>query len=282
MAPKSTGLTRKSRARSFGGFQDLYEHESSVLGVAMRLGVYLPPQSEFQPCPVVYWLSGLTCTEQNFITKAGAQRVAAILGLILVVPDTSPRGSGVPDDPSVDLGQGASFYVNATEAPWATHFRMYDYVVNELPSLLRENFAVTEARSILGHSMGGHGALVCALRNPGLYRCVSAFSPIANPTHCPWGRKAFSAYLGNDEKTWRAYDASELVMIATERLPLLIDQGTDDEFLESQLCPERLQSACRAVDYPLSLRWRTGYDHSYYFIASFIEEHLRYHAQALS
>ncbi len=275
-------LTRKSRARCFGGFQDVYEHPSSVLGAPMRLGVYLPPQADVQPCPVLYWLSGLTCTEQNFITKAGAQRVAATLGLILVTPDTSPRGPGVPDDPSSDLGQGAGFYVNATQAPWDTHFPMYDYVVSELPALVREHFPVTKERSIFGHSMGGHGALVCALRNPGHYRSVSAFSPIANPSNCPWGRKAFAAYLGSDEKTWRAYDASELVKSASEHVPLLIDQGADDEFLESQLLPGRFEAACHAADFPFTMRRQSGYDHSYYFIASFIEDHLRYHAAALS
>ncbi len=274
-------VTRKSRSRCFGGFQDTYEHVSSTLGTTMRRGVYLPPAADEYAHPVVYWLSGLTCSEQNFITKAGAQRAAAALGLILVAPDTSPRGPQVADDPSLDLGQGAGFYVNATQAPWAEHFRMYDYIVNELPELMRESFRVTDERSILGHSMGGHGALVCALRNPGLYQSVSAFSPIVNPSHAPWGRKAFAAYLGADERHWSAYDACALVRTATDRLPILIDQGTEDEFLQTQLMPERLEAACQLAGYPLTLRRQPGYDHSYYFIASFIEDHLRFHAEAI-
>ncbi len=260
----------------------MYEHESNVLGVAMRFAVYLPPRAESVRCSVVYWLSGLTCTEQNFITKAGAQRVASELGLILVAPDTSPRGEGVPDDPAYDLGQGAGFYVNATQKPWSSHYRMYDYVVEELPQVVRSSLPANESAGIFGHSMGGHGALVAALRNPGRYRSVSAFSPICNPTACPWGEKAFGTYLGPDRERWRAYDATLLIPSATERLPILIDQGTSDEFLERELMPERLEEACRAAGHPLTLRRQTGYDHSYYFIASFMEDHLRHHAAAFA
>lgn len=277
-----SALTRKSRARCHGGYQDVCEHESSVLGVTMRFGVYLPPRAESERCPVLYWLSGLTCTEQNFITKAGAQRVASELGLILVAPDTSPRGEGVPDDPAYDLGQGAGFYVNATQKPWSSHYRMYDYVVEELPQVVRSSLPASESAGIFGHSMGGHGALVAALRNPGRYRSVSAFSPICNPTACPWGEKAFGTYLGPDRERWRAYDATLLIPSTTERLPILIDQGTSDEFLERELIPERLEEACRAAGHPLTLRRQTGYDHSYYFIASFMEDHLRHHAAAFA
>ena len=276
-----SGFTRKNRWQCFGGHQDVYEHVSTTLGAVMRFGVYLPPRADTAACPVLYWLSGLTCNEQNFITKAGAQRVASELGLILVVPDTSPRGAEVPDDPAYDLGQGAGFYVNATQAPWASHYRMYDYVMSELPALVREQFPTNGAAGIFGHSMGGHGALVCALRNPGVYRSVSAFAPISNPTASPWGQKAFSAYLGTDRQTWNNYDASVLVATAEERLPILVDQGTSDEFLARELMPERLEAACREAKHPLFLRRRDSYDHSYYFIASFMEDHLRHHAAAL-
>ena len=266
-----------------GGWQDVYRHRSDVLGCDMRLGVYLPPQAA-EPgarLPVLYWLSGLTCTEQNFITKAGAQRYAAEHGLILVAPDTSPRGEDVADADGYDLGKGAGFYLNATQAPWSRHYRMHDYVVEELPALVEARFPATDARGISGHSMGGHGALVLALRNPGRYRSVSAFSPIVAPGRVPWGRKAFAAYLGEDRAAWQAWDASELVADAAERLPLLVDQGGDDEFLDGQLRPQLLQAACEAAGHPLQLRMRPGYDHSYYFIASFIGEHLAHHARAL-
>ena len=247
----------------------------------MRFGVYLPPQAEHGACPVLYWLSGLTCSEQNFITKAGAQRYAAEHGVILVAPDTSPRGVGVADAEGYDLGIGAGFYVNATQAPWARQYRMYDYVVDELPALVDAHFPTTTARAISGHSMGGHGALVIALKNPGRYRSVSAFSPIVAPSQVPWGEKAFAAYLGEDRQAWAAWDASELVRNAGQRLPLLVDQGEADEFLDSQLKPELLQAACMAAGHPLDLRLRPGYDHSYYFIASFIGDHIAHHAAAL-
>ncbi len=264
-----------------GGWQDVYRHESSVLGCTMTFAIYLPPQAAQGPVPVLYWLSGLTCTEQNFITKAGAQRYAAAHGIAIVCPDTSPRGEDVADAEGYDLGKGAGFYLNAIREPWAPHYRMYDYVVDELPALVEANFPVTAARAISGHSMGGHGALVCALRNPGRYRSVSAFSPIVAPSQVPWGQKAFAAYLGEDRQAWKQYDAVELVGTATERLPLRVDQGDADEFLDAQLRPQLLQAACDAAGHPLDLRLQPGYDHSYYFIASFIGEHIAHHAAAL-
>ena len=265
----------------FGGRQDVYRHRSEVLDCDMSVGVYLPPQAAQGPCPVLYWLSGLTCTEQNFITKAGAQRYAAEHGLILVAPDTSPRGEDVADADGYDLGKGAGFYLNATREPWAKHYRMYDYIVAELPTWVEANFPVTPARAISGHSMGGHGALIIALRNPGRYRSVSAFSPIVAPSQVPWGQKAFGAYLGDDREVWKQYDAVELVGCATEKLPLLIDQGAADEFLDTQLKPQLLADACAAAGHPLRLNLREGYDHSYYFIASFIGDHIAHHAAAL-
>ena len=264
-----------------GGWQDVYRHRSAVLDCDMTFAIYLPPQAAQGPVPVLYWLSGLTCTEQNFITKAGAQRYAAEHGVAIVAPDTSPRGDDVADAEGYDLGKGAGFYVNATQAPWAAHYRMHDYVVDELPALIEANFPVTSARAISGHSMGGHGALVVALRNPGRYRSVSAFSPIVAPSRVPWGQKALAAYLGDDREAWKAYDACELVATAGEQLPLLIDQGDADEFLDGQLRPQLLQAAAEAAGHPLSLRMQPGYDHSYYFIASFIGEHVAHHAAAL-
>ncbi|MFV0665866.1 S-formylglutathione hydrolase [Denitromonas sp.] len=274
-----------SSQRSFGGWHKRYRHRAASLDCDMVFAVYLPPQAEAgQRLPVVYWLSGLTCTDENFMQKAGAQRVEAELGVILVAPDTSPRGEGVPGDPdgAWDFGHGAGFYVNATEAPWAQHYRMYDYVVDELPALIEANFPASDRRSISGHSMGGHGALICALKNPGRYRSVSAFAPICHPMVCPWGEKALSRYLGEDRSRWRAWDATELIADAAERLPILIDQGAADGFLAEQLKPEALAVAARAAGHPLTLRLQPGYDHSYYFIASFIESHLRHHAQALA
>ncbi len=274
-------MERIEHRAAFGGWQDVYQHRSAVLGCEMKVAVYLPPQATTQKLPVLYWLSGLTCTEQNFITKAGAQRYAAEHGVILVAPDTSPRGDDVADAEGYDLGKGAGFYLNATEQPWAAHYRMYDYIVDELPGLIEAHLPATDARSISGHSMGGHGALVIALRNPGRYRSVSAFSPIVAPTRVPWGQKAFSAYLGEDRAGWAQWDASQLVAAAAEKLPLLVDQGAGDEFLDSQLQPQWLQAACTAVGHPLQLRLQPGYDHSYYFISSFIGEHIAYHAKAL-
>ncbi|AER54695.1 S-formylglutathione hydrolase [Pseudoxanthomonas spadix BD-a59] len=275
-------MQRIEHRASFGGWQDVYRHSSQVLACEMTFAVYLPPQAATRRLPVLYWLSGLTCTEQNFITKAGAQRYAAEHGLILVAPDTSPRGAQVADAEGHDLGQGAGFYLNATQPPWAAHYRMYDYVLDELPALIEASFPATDARGLSGHSMGGHGALVIALRNPGRYRSVSAFSPIVAPTQVPWGQKAFAAYLGQDRAAWTAWDATELVKTATPSLPLLIDQGDGDEFLHSQLRPQLFEAAAAQAGYPIRLRMQPGYDHSYYFIASFIGEHLAHHARALN
>jgi S-formylglutathione hydrolase len=268
----------------FGGRQEVWKHHSRVLACEMRVGVYLPPQAASAACPVLYWLSGLTCTEQNFITKAGAQRYAAQHGIILVVPDTSPRGEEVADAVGYDLGQGAGFYVNATQSPWSSHYRMHDYVVDELPALVEAGFNATDARGISGHSMGGHGALSIALRNPGRYRSVSAFSPIVAPSCVPWGERAFGAYLGEDREAWREWDTCELVRANAAnptKLPLLVDQGEADEFIATQLRPDLLEAACMQSRQPLVLRRHAGYDHSYYFIASLIGEHIAHHAAAL-
>jgi S-formylglutathione hydrolase len=265
----------------FGGWQDVYRHRSEALGCDMTVGVHFPPQVQQGRCPVLYWLSGLTCTEQNFITKAGAQRYAAEHGLILVAPDTSPRGEAVPDAQRYDLGQGAGFYVDATQAPWSRHYRMQEYVARELPEWVEAGPAANGVRAIAGHSMGGHGALVTALRNPGRYRSVSAFAPIVAPTRVPWGQQAFAAYLGEDQEAWRAWDAVELIADAKERLPLRVDQGEADEFLARELRPQLLLDACSAAGHPLELRMQPGYDHSYYFIASFIGEHIAWHARHL-
>jgi S-formylglutathione hydrolase len=274
-------MERIEHRACFGGWQDVYRHRSAVLGCDMAFAIYLPPQAARERLPVLYWLSGLTCTEQNFIIKAGAQRYAAEHGVIMVAPDTSPRGEGVADDPAYDLGQGAGFYLNATQKPWAAHYRMHDYVAEELPALVEASFPVNGARGISGHSMGGHGALTIALRHPGRYRSVSAFAPIVAPSQVPWGEKAFTAYLGPDRAAWARYDATELLRSATERLPLLVDQGGADEFLATQLRPELLREACTQANHPLTLRMHPGYDHSYYFVASFIGEHLAWHARAM-
>lgn len=271
-----------SQNKSFGGWHKQYTHRSDVLNCDMRFAVYLPPQASAEtPVPVLYWLSGLTCTDENFMQKAGAQRIAAELGMAIVAPDTSPRGDDVADDPAYDMGKGAGFYLNATQPPWSSHYRMYDYVVEELPALIEATFPVTQQRAIAGHSMGGHGALLIALRNPKRYSSVSAFSPITNPMNCPWGQKAFTAYLGNDRLQWAQYDASGLMAAAEHKLPALVDQGMADNFLQEQLKPEMLEQAAQLSGYPLQLRRHDGYDHSYYFIASFIEEHLRFHAEHL-
>lgn len=248
----------------------------------MNVGVYLPPQAETKPCPVLYWLSGLTCTEQNFITKAGAQEHAAKHGIIVVAPDTSPRGQNVPDDSAYDLGQGAGFYLNATEERWANHYRMYDYIAFELPALIEAHLpALPGKKGIFGHSMGGHGALMIALKNPGQYASVSAFAPIVAPSLVPWGQKAFASYLGENREAWRAWDTQELLQKASERLPILVDQGDADAFLTKELKPELLKEACEKANHPLDLRMQPGYDHSYYFIASFMGDHFEHHAKAL-
>ena len=270
-----------SRARSFGGWHKQYRHQSQVLNCEMRFAIYLPPQAASGPVPVLYWLSGLTCTDENFMQKAGAHRMAAELGIALVAPDTSPRGDDVANDEAYDLGQGAGFYLNATQQPWAKHYRMEDYVLEELPALIESVFPVTDKRAIAGHSMGGHGALTLALKNPERYTSVSAFSPIVNPTQVPWGEKAFTAYLGDNRESWKAYDSCELIRQAQDQLPMLVDQGTDDSFLEEQLKPEQLSLAAEQAGYPVELRMQEGYDHSYYFIASFIGEHLEFHSRYL-
>jgi S-formylglutathione hydrolase len=265
----------------FGGWQQVWRHRAASTQCEMNVAVYLPPHAKNKACPVLVWLSGLTCTEQNFITKAGAQRAAAEHGIIIVAPDTSPRGDDVPDVDGYDLGKGAGFYVDATEAPWHQHYQMYRYVHDELPALIAKHFPVNDRRAISGHSMGGHGALMIALRNPGRYVSVSAFSPICAPSQVAWGEKAFSNYLGNDRSAWAAYDTTALIATAKERLPLLIEQGAADEFLHTQLRPDLLQAACGKHQHPLTLNMREGYDHSYYFVASFIGEHVAYHARHL-
>lgn len=267
----------------FGGRQLRVSHASSALNCEMHFSLFLPPQAaeEGSKVPLVSWLSGLTCTDENFVQKAGAQRTAAERGIAILTPDTSPRGDDVPDDAegAWDMGLGAGFYVNATEAPWASHYRMYDYVLDELPALVSESFNVDLKRhAISGHSMGGHGALTIALRNPERYTSVSAFAPICSPMHCPWGHKALAAYLGEDQSSWANHDACELVRATTTRLPLLVDQGQADSFLEEQLKTPLLESALADSDYPATVRMQAGYDHSYFFIASFIEEHLVFHA----
>lgn len=282
-------LENLSSNKCFGGWHHQYSHRSEVLNCDMRFAIYLPPIVSDQQTvgehkvPVLYWLSGLTCTDENFMQKAGAQRIAAELGIAIVAPDTSPRGDEVADEAdSYDMGKGAGFYVNATQEPWKQHYQMYDYITKELPDLIEQSFPVTGERAISGHSMGGHGALTIALSNPERYQSVSAFSPICNPINCPWGQKAFSNYLGDDKELWKQHDASELMRAATEFVPALVDQGSADNFLASQLMPETLLDAKKASDYPMELRQHEGYDHSYYFIASFIEEHLRFHASHLS
>ena len=269
--------------KEFGGWLNRYQHQSASCNCSMTFSVYLPPLAETEKVPVVYWLSGLTCTDDNVRTKAGAQRYAAELGIALVMPDTSPRGDDVADEEDrYDLGKGAGFYVNATQEPWSSHYQMYEYVTVELPALIEENFPVLPGvKSISGHSMGGHGALICALLEEGAYRSVSAFSPICHPVKSPWGEGCFSAYLGDNEEQWKGYDATELVKSGCAAIPALIDQGLNDEFLAGQLFPQDLEAAYKERGIPITLRMHEGYDHSYHFIATFIGEHLAYHAKAL-
>lgn len=275
-------LTTRSEQRCFGGVQGFYTHASTSTGTDMRVGVYVPPHAPGAQLPVLYYLAGLTCTEETFAIKAGAQRRAAELGLVLVTLDTSPRGLDLPGDAaSWDFGVGAGFYVDATEAPWATNYRMYSYVVEELPRVIEASFPVSDRRSIFGHSMGGHGALVIALRNPERYRAVSAFAPIANPSAAPWGHKAFGHYLGPDKGGWAAYDASLLMASTAYRGELLVDQGLRDQFLTEQLRPEALEAAARASGQRLTLRRHADYDHSYWFIQTFVADHLDWHAERL-
>ncbi len=270
--------------KCFDGRQLRYSHSSSVLGCDMTFSIFLPPQVERGKVPVVYWLSGLTCTDENFVAKAGAQRYAAELGLAIVAPDTSPRGDGVPDDPdgAWDFGLGAGFYVNATREPWRKHYRMYDYIVDELPALINKEFPVDASRvGISGHSMGGHGALTIALKNPGRFKSATAFSPICSPLNCPWGEKALGNYLGPEREAWREYDTTALLAGAGEQLPVLVDQGDADNFLAEQLKTPLLEQACADAGYPMTIRMQPGYDHSYFFIASFIGDHLAFHAGCL-
>ena len=278
-------------SKSFGGEQRRYKHRSNVLDCEMHFSIFLPPQLLLNRTesklkfPLLYWLSGLTATDENFMQKAGAQRVAAELGIVLVAPDTSPRGDGVPDDAEAayDFGLGAGFYLNATEQPWSRHYRMYDYITSELPALLHKNFPVDPRRqAISGHSMGGHGALSIALKNPALFRSVSAFAPIVAPTQCPWGQKAFRLYLGENQQSWEVYDSVCLVKSATQAIPMLVDQGTTDQYLETQLFPALFIEAAQQANYPLIYKQREGYDHGYFFIATFMEEHLRFHAAHLA
>lgn len=270
--------------RSFGGTQGVYRHASAETGTPMTFAVYLPPQADAgTKLPIVWYLSGLTCTHANVTDKGGYQRVCAELGLIFVAPDTSPRGPNAPDAEGYDIGQGAGFYVDATEDPFATNYRMYSYLVRELPKLIEAKFPADLARQgITGHSMGGHGALTLALKNPDLYRSVSAFAPIVAPSQVPWGQKAFRTYLGEDRSSWHAHDAVSLIGHGAHLADLLVDQGDKDNFLAEQLRPNLLEVACRAAGIPLTLRMQPGYDHSYAFIATFIDDHLRWHAERLT
>ena len=276
-------MEKISQSKNHHGTQFVYRHDADTLRCSMNFGIYLPDNIS-APAPALFWLSGLTCTENNFITKAGAQRVASELGMILVAPDTSPRGEGVPDDPdgAYDFGLGAGFYVNAIQPLWQQHYQMRDYVEQELHQLVLESFPVDQKRlGIFGHSMGGHGALTMALRSPDKFRSVSAFSPICSPINSPWGEKALRGYLGEDPSIWRDYDACSLINDGAQVSSILVDQGTDDSFLNKQLKPDLLDLACSTAGIDLTLRMQPGFDHSYYFIASFMEDHLRWHSDRL-
>lgn len=277
-------LETLSEHRCFGGVQGYYRHLSAVIGLPMKFGVFVPPQAAQGPVPVLFFLAGLTCTEETFAIKAGAQRVAAELGLMLVTPDTSPRDTGIEGASAAwDFGHGAGFYLDATQAPWAPHFRMESWITQELRECVLSNFAArADHVGVWGHSMGGHGALTLALRHPALFQSVSAFAPIAAPTQCPWGEKAFTGYLGDDRAAWAEHDATELVKAGRKVPPLLIDQGLADNFLAAQLHPHLFEAACQQAGQALTLRRHEGYDHGYYFIASFVEDHLRHHAQTLA
>ncbi len=276
-------LENISQNKVYQGWHKQYSHHSSSLNCNMQFAIFLPPNArQDQPVPVLYWLSGLTCNDQNFMQKAGAFRKAAELGIAIVAMDTSPRGEQVADDDAYDLGQGAGFYLNATQAPWAEHYHMYDYVTQELPKLIEANFPVSRRKAIAGHSMGGHGALSIGLKNPQQYCSISAFSPIVNPMQCPWGQKAFSAYLGHDIETWKPYDSCELIKQTGCQLPILVDQGNADNFLLEQLHTDTLVEAAKNYSGEINIRMQAGYDHSYFFISSFIEEHLNFHSRYLN
>ena len=276
-------LETLSTAKMFGGVQGVYRHASAETKTPMTFSVFTPPQADRGPRPVVWYLSGLTCTHANVTDKGQFQRACAELGLIFVAPDTSPRGEGAPDDPAYDFGQGAGFYVDATQAPWAENFRMESYVTTELPRVVASNFPVDmDRQALMGHSMGGHGALTLGLKNPGRWRSVSAFAPICAPIRCAWGEKALGGYLGPDRRTWRRYDATAMIEDGARLPELLVDQGEADNFLQAQLNPNLLEAACRDAGIPLTLRLRAGYDHSYAFIASFMDDHLRWHAERLA
>lgn len=280
--PMQNNLTEISAVKSFGGWLKRYRHTSASLGCEMVFAVYWPPQAAAQKVPLLWWLSGLTCTDENFMQKAGAQRVAAELGIAIICPDTSPRGLNLPgESDSWDFGSGAGFYLNASQQPWQKNYRMYDYIAEELPALVKEHFPVNGRESISGHSMGGHGAMILGLRQAGRYASISAFAPIASPSRCPWGEKAFRGYLGDNRDTWAEYDTCQLIARGLSKQELFIDQGAADNFLTEQLKPELLQAACAEHKHPLRYRSHEGYDHSYFFIASFIEDHLRYHAKYL-
>lgn len=272
--------------KCFGGLQRRYTHQSRSLNCLMHFSVFLPPQAEHGKVPVLYWLSGLTCSDENFVQKAGAQQFAARYGVAIVAPDTSPRGEGVPDDPDAayDFGLGAGFYVNATQQPWAGHYQMESYISEELPELINAHFPVDAEKSgLFGHSMGGHGALTLGLKYPQRFRSLSAFAPISSPMHCPWGEKALGNYLGDDRETWKQADSCELLQKHGQRAPkILVDQGSADSFLSEQLKPELLQAAATAGGADLTLRMQPGYDHSYFFIASFMEDHIRFHCEQLA
>jgi S-formylglutathione hydrolase len=277
-------VKKRSQHGSFGGTMGFYSHESQSTKTEMRFAVYTPPQAAHRSLPVLYWLSGLTCTDENFMMKSGVQREAARLGLIVVAPDTSPRGAGIEgEDKESDFGVGASYYVNATQMPWAKNYKMEDYLIKDLiPTVEKEFPILPNCRSISGHSMGGHGAIVMALRHPGLFRSVSAFSPICAPSLSPWGQKAFTRFLGENKAVWEEYDAHCLVKKVKHQIPLLVDQGDKDDFLETRLMPDKLKESCKSVGYPLEFRMQAGYDHSYYFVASFLPDHLAYHYSALT
>ena len=273
-----------SSNRSFGGWTKMFSHSSYSCNGIMKCSIFLPPQTDKGQVPVLYWLSGLTCTHENFITKAGAQQFASELGLIIVAPDTSPRGAGIDgEDEDYDLGTGAGFYINATQDKWSAHYRMEDYIIHELPKVIEEHFpAKKNNQGIFGHSMGGHGALTLALKYPHKFRSVSAFAPICAPSQSHWGKKAFTAYLGENQEDWLNNDANELMKISSLTIPMLIDQGSEDEFLDKELNFMQFKDTCASRNYPGTFRTQKGYDHSYYFIASFIEDHIRFHAKKLN